>query len=310
MLKKIPAFYTALLIIFTTSFSEAKTIKVLPPPQTSLVVDIKTGKVLHTDKSNTRVHPASLAKLMTLYILFEEIESGKLRMNQKLLISENAAKMPPCKLGVAAGESITAREAILALIVRSANDVAVAAAENIKGSEKNFVKLMNNRAKQLGMKDTNFENSSGWHHPTQKTTARDLAKLAMAIRRDFPQYYPLFSQTSFTFKKRVIQGHNHVTANYKGAEGLKTGYTNPSGFNLITTASRNNVALLAIVTGSKTAAARNQKITQLLDKHFDNLSVKNSQIKAITTKSQPKKPVKMILAAKPKISKKKVARSA
>ena len=188
--------------------------------ETSVVVNGKTGEILHLHNGYVKIYPASLTKVMTLYILFEAIEAGKFALDDKLYVSANATQAKPSKLHLKAGEQISVRDAILALIVKSANDAAVTVAENIAGSEKIFSKLMNFKAKQLGMKNSFFTNASGWHHPKQVTTAIDLAKLSIAIKRDFPQYYSFFSKTNFTFKGKQINGHNRVTASYPGAEGL------------------------------------------------------------------------------------------
>lgn len=304
MFRKFLLPYFFVVISLFTQVSEAKKIVKnisKPPIQTSLVIDAKNGKVLYAHNSHIRIYPASLTKLMTLYLMFESIESGNLSLNKKLIVSEKAAKMPSCKLGLKAGESITVREAINALIIKSANDAAVTVAENLKGSEKAFAHLMNVKAKQLGMKNTYFKNASGWHDPLQQTTARDMAKLAMALKKNYPKYYPLFSKTSFVFRGNIVNGHNHVTKNYQGAEGLKTGFTNPAGYNLVTTASRNGKSLIAVVTGGKSAASRDQKMVGLLNQHFDVVPVKSS-IK-LASNNKPK------VKTKPKIIKKKVIRS-
>ncbi|MFY9589570.1 D-alanyl-D-alanine carboxypeptidase family protein [Rickettsia endosymbiont of Halotydeus destructor] len=298
MLKKSLLSFIIFIVTFTAPISYAKkTIKISPkaPIQTSLVVDAKTGKVLHARNSQIRIYPASLTKLMTLYLMFEAIESGKLPLNKKLIVSEKAAKMPPCKLGLKAGETITVKEAILALIVKSANDISVTVAEDMKGSEKNFAHLMNVRARQLGMKDTYFKNASGWHDPLQQTTTRDIAKLALALQKNYPSFYPLFSKTSFVFRGNIVQGHNRVTKNYAGANGLKTGYHTPAGFNLVTTASRNSKSLIAVVTGGKTAISRDKQMIDLLDQHFNVPSSKSSIKLASNNK----------IKAKPKLGKKK-----
>lgn len=250
----------------------------------SLIIDGKSGKVLHQENAKARVHPASLAKLATLKVVFEEIESGRLSLNRKLFVSKNAEKMPPTKLGLKEGETISVRDAINALIVKSANDAAVVLAEGVSGSEERFAKLMTQRARQLGMHDTNFSNSSGWHHADQKSTAFDLAKLTMALKTQHPGFYPLFAQNSFQFRGKTINGHNNVSAKYAGAEGLKTGFTCPSGFNLITTASRGDKALIGIVTGSSTKNHRDQKMVKLLDKHFGVAEVAPVKSKVKTIK--------------------------
>jgi len=289
--------YIFIATFFFAQVSEAKEAvknSLKTPVQTSLVIDAKSGKVLHAHNSQIRIYPASLTKLMTLYLMFESIEAGKLPLDKKLLVSQKAAKMPPCKLGLKAGETITVREAINGLIVKSANDVAVTVAEGMKGSEKTFAHLMNVKAKQLGMKNTYFKNASGWHDPLQQSTARDMAKLAMALKRDYPKFYPLFAKTSFVFRGNIVNGHNRVTKNYQGAEGLKTGFHTPAGYNLVTTASRNGKSLIAVVTGGKSAASRDQKMIGLLDRHFDVTPVKSSIKLASNNKSTTKTKSKII----------------
>lgn len=237
-------------------------------PQASLVVDMKTGEVLHAQNATGKVYPASLTKLMSLYLTFEAIESGKLSLNKQLYVSKRAEKMLPTKLGLREGETISVKDAILGLIVKSANDASVALAEKIAGSEDKFATMMNFKAHKLGMKNTFFYNSSGWHHPMQVTTALDMVKLAIALKRDYPQYYPLFAKTSFEFRGKTVKGHNKVAASYFGAEGLKTGFTCPSGYNLITSASRGDKALIGIITSDKTSFSRDKKMVTLLDQHF------------------------------------------
>ena len=246
--------------------------------QTSLVVDGKTGKILHASNARKKIYPASLTKVMTVYLIFEALESGKLNLNQNLYVSSYATQARPLKLYLKPKERITVRDTILGLIVKSANDAARVAAENIAGSEKRFARLMTIRARQLGMQNTTFTNASGWHDPNQVSTAVDLAKLSIAIKRDFPQYYHFFKKTSFKFRNKTIKGHNRVVATYPGAEGLKTGFTTPAGCNLITSATRGNKSLVAVVTGSSSSAIRNKKMVQLLDEHF---GVKHNVIKIV-----------------------------
>lgn len=265
--------------------------------QTSIVVDTKTGRVLHAKNAKNRVYPASLTKLMTVYMAFDAIKSGKLSLDQKLYVSKNAEQMKPSKLGLKEGEFISVRDVIMSLVVRSANDSAVVLAEALAGSDAKLGKLMTAKAHQLGMKDTIFINASGWHHPNQKTTAIDLVKLAMAIKTDHPRFYPLFTTTSFKFRGKTINGHNRVVENYAGAEGLKTGFTCPAGYNLITTASRGNKSLVGVVTGGKSWASRDKTMISLLDKHFGvEHTIKPKSIKAkkkaslkVASHSKPRK---------------------
>lgn len=264
----LPIFTSQVDLVYAAKKAQKKSSATPGPIQASLVVDGKTGKVLHADNANAKIYPASLTKVMTLYVLFESLESGKLSLSDELYVSKNATKSLPSKLYLKPGERITVRDAILGLIVRSANDAAVTIAENLAGSEQKFAKLMNIRAKSLGMKSTFFTNASGWHDPLQMSTAVDLAKLSIAIRRDFPQYYVFFSKTSFNFKGKHINGHNPLTATYPGAEGLKTGFHNPAGRNLITVATRNGITLVGVVTGTRSRTHRDTKMASLLDEHF------------------------------------------
>lgn len=291
-----------MVVSFNTAYGQGQLVSA--PTPTSLVVDSKTGKILHEKNSNVKIYPASLTKLMTLYLLFEAIDSGQLKMNQKLYVSKKAEKMLPGKLGLKAHETITVKDSILGLIIKSANDVAVVVAENINGSEEKFVGLMNYRARQLGMKSTRFANASGWHHPAQKTTARDLARLALAIKRDFPKHYHIFAKNSFVFRGKIIKGHNKVNETYYGAEGLKTGYTNPAGYNVITAATRQNKSLLAIVTGCKSSALRNEQTIKLLDAHFHSspsLMQRRDIAKVNTNLSTPNKTTVHAQKVKPPI---------
>ena len=181
---------------------------------TSLVVNGKTGKILHSSNARTKIYPASLTKVMTIYLIFEALESGKLNLNQKLYVSSYATKARPSKLYLKHKEIITVKDTILSLIIKSANDSARVAAENIAGSEKRFARLMTIRARHLGMKNTTFINASGWHDARHVSTAIDLAKLSIAIKRDFPQYYHFFKKTSFKFRDKTIVGHNRVVKNW------------------------------------------------------------------------------------------------
>jgi D-alanyl-D-alanine carboxypeptidase len=234
-------------------------------------VDADTGKILFAQKAHEKRYPASLTKLMTLYIIFDKLDSGEISMNNKIRVSKYAAAKPRSKLDVAPGTRISFRDAINALIVLSANDIAAAVGEHFAGSEAAFSKMMNSQAKKLHMRDTYFSNASGLFHPAQKTTAADMIKLGMALHDNFPQYYKYFSQTSFNFNGRTITGHNKITANYQGATGLKTGYISQSGFNLISSANRGHKKIFATVLGGKTAGERDMYMRKLLDASFNKL---------------------------------------
>ncbi len=238
----------------------------------ALVVDARTGNILHQENSDKLRYPASLTKMMTLYLAFEAVENGQLRMNQVLTVSRRASSQPKMRIGFRPGDKISVRDAILGLIVKSANDASVVLGEAIAGSEMQFALLMTRKARKLGMNRTTFQNSSGLHHPRQRTSARDMAKLAIALQRDFPQYYSLFSRTSFTYKGRVYVGHNRVIKNYRGADGVKTGYIRTSGFNLVTSATRDGQKLVGVVLGGNTAVTRDRRMMALLDSAFSKFS--------------------------------------
>lgn len=252
------------------STTQTKIQQVIPAPtEASIVVDIDDGKILHAENANTRVYPASLTKMMTLYLTFEAINQGKLSMDQMLVASESAVSMLPSKLGLKLGQSISVKDAIMSLIIKSANDSAVLLGEAISGrSERHFAKMMTQRAHELGMHDTTFRNASGWHHPEQKSTAIDMAKLAMALKRDFPEYYPLFSETSFVFNGQTYHTRNRVIKEYEWADGSKTGFHTPAGYNLLTTASKDGKRIVGVVTGCSNKHSRDYKMVSLLDKHL------------------------------------------
>lgn len=234
----------------------------------SLVIDAKTGVVLHQENAGQTRYPASLTKMMTLYMTFQALNKGKLRMEQPLRVSARAEAQPASKLGLRRGQTIRVQEAVLALIVKSANDAAVVLGEAVGGTEWQFATMMTRMAKKLGMDHTNFANASGLHDRNQFTTAYDLARLAVALRRDFPQYYPLFNRNSFQYNGRVYNTHNNVTKRYRGADGLKTGYVNASGYNLVTSARRGNSSLVGVVLGGRTSRGRDQHMMKLLDQAF------------------------------------------
>ncbi len=234
----------------------------------SIVVDAETGTVLYESNSRAQTYPASLTKMMTLYLLFEALESKKLSLDDDLPVSQRAENQPPTDLRLQAGATIKVSKAIQALIVQSANDVAVVVAEAIGGSEDKFARLMTKTAKQLGMKQTVFKNASGLPNSAQLTTARDMAILARALMSRFPDYYEFFNTQSFRYNGRTYQTHNRVLKNYPGADGLKTGYTRASGYNLATSVERNGHRLIGIVLGGKSARSRDAQMMALLDEGF------------------------------------------
>ena len=236
-----------------------------------LVVDGSSGRVLVARNVDARKYPASLTKIMTLYMLFESLEQGTLNLDQKLTTSRRAAGQPASKLGLRRGERITVREAILALVTKSANDVATTVAETIGGSEFKFALMMTQRARDLGMSRTTFRNASGLPNRRQMSTARDMARLAMAIRRDFPNYFKFFSRTSFRFHGNTYHTHNNLLRNFRGVDGIKTGYIRASGFNLVTSASRDERHLIGVLFGGRSAKSRDKRMRTLLARGFKHL---------------------------------------
>ena len=236
----------------------------------SIVVDATTGKVLNEVNADEQNYPASLAKMMTLYLTFQGLHSGRLTIDQQFPVSSRAANKAPTKLDLRAGQTISVGDCILGMVTKSANDAATVMAEGIGGSESNFADMMNAQALLLGMNGTRFDNASGLPDPQNATTARDMMKLAMALYRDFPQYTKFFATKEFMFRGQLVRGHNHLMDNYPGMDGLKTGFTDASGFNLASTAVRDGHRLFGVVMGGRTAAVRDQLMARLLDDGFDN----------------------------------------
>ncbi len=230
----------------------------------AIVVDAKTGKVLHETKADAVRHPASLTKIMTLYLLFEQIEAGKLKLDSKLNVSARAAGQVPSKLGLDEDDTIAVENAIKALVTRSANDVAVTIAEAIGGSEENFAQLMTKKARALGMQRTTFRNASGLPDALQVTTARDFAILGRAIQDRFPRHYRYFAIKSFEWQGVGIRNHNKLLGKIDGLDGIKTGYTRASGFNLVSSVRANERHVVAVVLGGNTAAARDARMRELI----------------------------------------------
>ncbi|MBA3756688.1 MAG: D-alanyl-D-alanine carboxypeptidase [Nitrosomonas sp.] len=238
------------------------------PLHASIVIDANTGEVLHASHADASRYPASLTKMMTLYMLFEAIEQRKMALDTRMQVSAHAAAMPPTNINLRLGDSISVREAIPALIVRSANDVAAVVAESLGDTEANFGRMMTDKARKLGMRSTTFRNASGLPNNEQKTTARDMATLSMRLMKDFPQHYHYFSTQSFSYKGITYNSHNRMVRNTHGVDGLKTGFIRASGFNVATSAKRGNRRVVAVVMGGPTATSRDQHTAQLLDRSF------------------------------------------
>lgn len=238
-------------------------------PYAALVMDARTGEVLHARNADTRLHPASLTKMMTLYIAFEAVERGEISLDQKVRISKHAASEPPSKLGLQSGQRIALRYLIRAAAVKSANDAATAIGEAISGSEAAFARRMTRTAKALGMNSTTFKNAHGLTESGHMSTARDMTKLGRHILYDYPQYYNLFSRTSTNAGIKTVNNTNRrLLGSYKGADGIKTGYTRAAGFNLVASAERGNERVIATVFGGKSSVSRNARVAELLDMGF------------------------------------------
>ena len=239
----------------------------------TLVADTKSGFIIAADNETLTQPPASLTKLMTLYLLFGALDNGLLTMDDPLLISERAAAQPRSNLNLTAGETITVREAILALIIKSANDVAVVVAEALAPDEDVFADVMTRTANGLGLRHTVFKNASGLHIEGQVSTARDMAILTMALIAHYPQYYDLFATPSFTYKGQNYYSHNTVLEQYEGAEGLKTGFVSAVGYNIVSTARHGDTRLVSVVIGESTPLKRDLRAMRLLDKGFHQVNL-------------------------------------
>jgi D-alanyl-D-alanine carboxypeptidase len=252
--------WSALIFLAATGLAQAE--------QTSVIVDGTTGQVLSESHADDAHAPASLTKMMTLYLAFQALRDRRITLDEKLAVSAHAASMKPTKLGLRRGQSISVRDCILGMITKSANDAATVMAEKLGGSEPRFVEAMNAQAILLGMSHTRFANASGLPGGYESTTARDMSRLAMALYRDFPNRSHYFATTEFRFRGQTVKGHNHLMESYKGMDGLKTGYTNAAGYNLASTAVRNGHRLFGVVLGGDTWRSRDERMAELLDAGF------------------------------------------
>lgn len=246
------------------------------PPSASIVVDGNTGAVLHASNADAIRHPASLTKMMTLYLLFERLESGKIKLSTEMPASAHAAGQAPSKIGLKPGDTVKVETAIKALVVKSANDVATVIAEYLGGDEPSFARMMTAKARALGMAHTTYRNANGLPDDEQVTTARDQALLGRALQDRFPNYFRYFSTRSFVHNGRTIRGHNRLLGSVDGVDGIKTGYIRASGFNIVTSVNRNNRHLVAVVFGGRSAGARDAVVRGLIDKTYKVASVKRT----------------------------------
>jgi D-alanyl-D-alanine carboxypeptidase len=236
-------------------------------PNAAIVVDAKTGKTLYSSNADAKRYPASLTKMMTLYMLYEAIETGQTSMNSRIRFSARAAGQAPSKLGLKKGQTIRVKDAILALVTKSANDVATAVGEHISGTESEFAKQMTKKARSLGMSKTTFRNASGLPNKAQVTTARDMAILGRALRDHYPQYFSYFKTPSFSYKGKRYGNHNKLLGRFSGVDGIKTGFTRASGFNLVTSVKKDGREVVAVVIGGDTGKQRDNRMAGLLKKY-------------------------------------------
>lgn len=260
------------------------------PPYAAMVVDVKTGRTLHAVNEDSLRHPASITKVMTLYMLFEQLERGRYALDSELTISANAAAQSPSKLGLRPGSTIEVEDAIKAIVTKSANDVACAIGENIAGSEPRFAEMMTRKARALGMTRTNYANASGLPDSDQITTARDLTILARAIQDRFPRYYRYFQTRSFAFRGRTIGNHNRLLGTVEGVDGIKTGFTRDSGFNLMTAAKLDDRQIVAIVLGGKSGASRDRIMADLVRSTLPRAYAGNRQTPATVEVAERTRP--------------------
>jgi D-alanyl-D-alanine carboxypeptidase len=251
------------------------------PAFSEIIVDANSGATLSSNNPDGSRHPASLTKIMTLYLLFERLDTGKLKLDTELPVSEHASEQDPTKLGLLPGQTIRVEDAIKGLVTRSANDAAVVIAEALGGSESEFARQMTRKAHMLGMTKTIYHNASGLPDDEQVTTARDQATLGRAIQDRFPRYYRYFSTVSFTFRGHSIANHNHLLGSVEGVDGIKTGYTRSSGFNLVTSMRRGNRHLVGVVMGGRSGSSRDAIMRNLLAENLDKASTRRT-VAAIT----------------------------
>ncbi|HEX9237896.1 MAG TPA: serine hydrolase [Xanthobacteraceae bacterium] len=268
------------------------------PPFASIVVDGNSGAVLQAASPDALRHPASLTKVMTLYLLFERLESGRLKFDSPLRVSEHAAEQAPTKLELKPGQAITVEDAIKSIVTKSANDAAVAVAENLAGDEDNFAKLMTQKAHALGMAHTKYVNASGLPDDDQITTARDQALLGRAIQERFPRYYKFFSTETFVYHGEAMRNHNHLLGAVDGVDGIKTGFTRASGFNLLTSLHRDGRYLIAVVMGGPSASERDERMRELIGAHIKEAALRRTAPTIVEVAERRDEPATKIPAAR------------
>ncbi len=282
LLRRVASLLCVLVLVASCATTASEPVAPIVPPGPStkysaLVIDSLSGAMLYQSDPTSVRYPASLTKMMTLYLLFEAMDQGRLTKTTEIPVSAFASRQPPSKMGIKAGETIDAESAILALAVKSGNDVAVAVAEYLGGTEEQFAAQMTVRAQQLGMRNTIFRNASGLPDPEQHTTARDMAVLGLALRARFPQYFHYFSRSDFMFRGRLVRGHNDLIGRVDGVDGIKTGYIKASGYNIVTSVSRGSRRLMIVVMGADSARARNDHVEELIERYMSDPKSKPSK---------------------------------
>ncbi len=247
-------------------------------PYAAIVMDMRTGEVVHSRGADRRQHPASLTKMMTIYLTLEALETGQLDLDQKVRVSRKAARQPPSKLGLRPGQRVTVRSLLRATAIKSANDAAMVLAEAIGGSQRSFARLMTDKARELGMASTTFKNPHGLTQRGHLSTARDMARLARALYFDFPEYYNLFGRKVARAAGKRVYTTNRLLSTYRGAEGMKTGYTRAAGYNLAASAKRGERRVIAVLMGGKTSRWRNARMAKLLDMGFARTPARAAEI--------------------------------
>jgi D-alanyl-D-alanine carboxypeptidase len=286
----------------------ARNIAPYSPPYAAIVVDANSGSILHAANADALRHPASLTKIMTLYLMFEQLEAGKLALDSRLPVSDHASQQAPSKLGLLPGQTLSVEEAIRALVTKSANDAAVVVAEAIGGDEDTFARMMTRKARALGMARTVYNNASGLPDEEQLTTARDQATLGRAIQDRFPKYYRYFATPSFTYRGHAMRNHNKLLGRVEGVDGIKTGYTRASGFNLVSSVRRGNRHIVAVVIGGSSGGARDARMRLLIEQHVASGATNRTVAKIAESTEMAAAPAAAVPAAAvpaaaPKISK-------
>ncbi len=268
--------FTLLMLVFyqILAFNGFSLLKSAHAKYASIIMDAKNGEILSSQNADIKRHPASLTKIMTLYMVFDALKQDKIKLSDQMLVSRRASRMPRSKLWLKPGSHISVKNSILALVTRSANDAAVVVAEHLAKTEKKFAILMSRQARKIGMKNTRFMNASGLRNRKQLSTARDMALLGQSIRQDFPKYYKYFSIKKFKYNGQNHSNHNNLLGQYAGTDGIKTGYIAASGFNLVASVERGHRRLIGVVFGGKSGRSRDRHMIKLLDNAYRSIEIK------------------------------------